>query len=1123
MKKTGLVRFLCLLVCVMMAAGAIGAGKPVVSVQTDDAGRLLFDGTNPGAPDPETSEEPEESAEPEPSSETEEPTDAGESAEPVNGEPLVFLYGDVPYGTGTETDSDYDGIPDEYDADPENNSFTGDLKSGHKDNTTSVGFTVDFRDFFDNNTVYHPNLATFSVMGAALAYMGRNSTYDNAYFVFSEAPALNSTGSKVDGAGLMETFGFQDVKDYTLDSYGDDDLCEVVIGHRTVTFEGATKIIVAIWVRGTDSTSAEEWSSNFHMGDLVRFFDEYDSVAGKSPRQENDDWTRKTNHRGFDVCATRLLNYLKTYYLDAFVEPELQANPQASLTYWITGHSRGAAVGNLMASYLIDEGNEVFAYTFAAPYNTANTEASAERYDCIFNLVNSNDFIPMLPMPEWGFTRYGRTAAVDASQYASLIKSLTGETYDGNYLAASDMSTLLGKFICITGENADRNNPGKILGWREVYVYHCGHTHEGETVGDDQSTTFVKKQSITNWGGPTESGYNGYAIRLRKYSYWNDGICETPAYDLQVLVELLVAVANGETLGGASTFITSNKLADKFDFDKWSLISYANKLTEPHFMDTYSVIQAQINEEGDPGARFHTLQYYTDSNAVGGRPVHTHTYTPVPYEGQEPTCTEEGLGYRYCLCSKANADFYDDYQKNVPIAALGHEWGEPTYEWTKTQTGYSVTATRVCARDPEHIETETVDATALVTLQPTCTDAGETTYTATFANEAFAKQSKTLTDVDPLGHDWGEPAYEWTETQTGYTVTATRKCARDPEHIESETVEAVLTVIAPTASTPCRYHYTATFANEAFAEQTKDVTVEPVFIGNSLLLSGQIGVKIYMELPEIEGIDYANSYMTYTITGDGSVTERCDFNANVRDPSGRYYGFICYINAIQMADTITATFHYGEGLTMVYITSVKMYLDKFEAVSAQFGEKTRALIHSVADYGYYVQPFLARERGWNLDTDYAKLENHFAESFDYTEILNAVSSHAIGKTFNGSEVTDIRHSLLLASETVVNVYFTTASGYTGPIGATVDGKPADVEYVSSLGMYRVEISGIYAQKLGDRHTVVITTANGGATVQVSGLSYVHALLSSDMDSVAKDAASAIYQYYAAAAAYSGNH
>ena len=222
MKKTGLVRFLCLLVCVMMAAGAIGAGKPVVSVQTDDAGRLLFDGTNPGAPDPETSEEPEESAEPEPSSETEEPTDAGESAEPVNGEPLVFLYGDVPYGTGTETDSDYDGIPDEYDADPENNSFTGDLKSGHKDNTTSVGFTVDFRDFFDNNTVYHPNLATFSVMGAALAYMGRNSTYDNAYFVFSEAPVLNSTGSKVDGAGLMETFGFRDVKDYTLDSYGDD-------------------------------------------------------------------------------------------------------------------------------------------------------------------------------------------------------------------------------------------------------------------------------------------------------------------------------------------------------------------------------------------------------------------------------------------------------------------------------------------------------------------------------------------------------------------------------------------------------------------------------------------------------------------------------------------------------------------------------------------------------------------------------------------------------------------------------------------------------------------------------------------------------------------------------------
>ena len=471
------------------------------------------------------------------------------------------------------------------------------------------------------------------------------------------------------------------------------------------------------------------------MGDLARFFDAYDCPEGKSPRQSNDDWTRKTNHRGFDVCATRLLRYLKTYYLDEYVQPVLDSTPGAELTFWLTGHSRGGAVANLMASYLIDEGNEVFCYTFASPYNTANTEASAEKYDCIFNLLNSNDFVPTMPMPEWGFTRFGKSASVDASQYAALIKTATGETYDGKYLTQSDINTMLAKFICITGENADRNNPGKILGWREVYVFHCGHNHADSTNGNYQSTTYCP------WGlfGPYESDYyNKYPIRLQKYSFWEGGICETPAYCMQVLVELMVKVANGEVISGASTYITSNKLADKFDFDKWSLVSYATKLTEPHFMDTYSVIQAQINAEGDPGARFHTERYYTATDAEGGRPAHTHTYTYVPYAGHEPTCTEPGLGYRYCTCSAVNADYYDDVQKNVVIPATGHDWGEATYIWTEDYG--CCTATHVCMLDPSHIETETAAASYQVVTEPTYDAPGLGRYTAAFETEGFETQ-----------------------------------------------------------------------------------------------------------------------------------------------------------------------------------------------------------------------------------------------------------------------------------------------------------------------------------------------------------------------------------------------
>ncbi len=648
---------------------------------------------------------------------------------------------------GTGADSDYDGIPDEYDAEPYSNVFPAQMRSCHEDQNTAVSFTVDFRDFFEDNAVYQPDLASFSVIGSALAYYNTESNESAPTFILFDTIETWEGGTvrQAQGPELLPVFGFKDIANYTLDHYGGDDICELTVGHRLYTYAGETKEIVALWVRGTEPKSSEEWSSNFNMGDLARFFDDYDCAEDKTPRQPNDDWTRKTNHRGFDVCATRLLSYLKNTYFPEFVQPELDSHPEASLTNWLTGHSRGTAVANLMASYIIDEGGEVYAYTYAAPNNTANTEASAERYDCIFNLVNTNDFVPMLPMTEWGFTRYGKTAMVDASEWKTEIRTATGVTYDGNYLSSGDMSTLLSKFICITGENADRDNPGKILGWREVYVYHCGHGHAGETNGDHQSTTFVSGQSWTNWFGPSESDWNGYPVRMKKYSRWEGGICETPAYCMQVLVELLARVAKGETLGGGWDYLTSHKLADKFDFDKQSLMGYASKLTEPHFMDTYAVVQAKITEEGDPGARFTTLAPYTLENADGGRPAHFHTYTYVPYEGCEPTCTEPGLGYRYCLCSECGEDFYDDYQKNVVIPPLGHDWGEPVYVWSGDHT--ECTASRACLRDAGHTETETVNASYAVVTEPTYEAPGLGRFTAVFENEAFAVQ--TIDEVIP--------------------------------------------------------------------------------------------------------------------------------------------------------------------------------------------------------------------------------------------------------------------------------------------------------------------------------------------------------------------------------------
>ena len=623
--------------------------------------------------------------------------------------PVTYAVEDTPAVVAEAvTDSDYDGIPDAVDADPNSNTFSGTYKSGNY--TINMTYTMDYRNFFGNNKVYNEGIAGFSTWAAQFAYEIEEKESDRVTYT-PAVPLQDSDGSTISKVyhvdELMRAHGMEDVIDYRLENgyfddsislgaYADDDITEVFFGHHNVTYNGETIEVIAIFVRGTNATE-KEWCSNFDVGDLNRFGDEYDCVEGKSPRQLNGSWNRKSNHRGFDVCSNRIRVALQTY-MDTYLDGE------ATPVFWLTGHSRGAAIANIISSYLVDETQKVFAYTFASPNTTANTEASAEKYDCIFNLVNGDDFVPMLPMPEWGFTRYGRSATIYASSVSSSDRSsLLSNT---SYSYSSDLQTLVNKFV-----NMTKNNAGKIEGWRDVYVYHCCnegsstasyHHHAGETIGEYRSNTWMDFFTDSNW--------NGYNEHTKKYSYCvkdNNGwlnkyaCCQTPAYAMQIL-----AITMGNLgLSAGWDFLTSYKLADKFDFGKTSLItSYATKIIDPHYMENYYLIQTVLERDGDPDTAFSTASsLYTDN----GRPVHTHNYTFYYYEGKEPTCTQEGEGYKVCNCSQINSDWYDDVVNNVKVPALGHSM-EYTYAGSNTHTvscqrGDLETVTEACVYDENNV------------------------------------------------------------------------------------------------------------------------------------------------------------------------------------------------------------------------------------------------------------------------------------------------------------------------------------------------------------------------------------------------------------------------------------
>ena len=122
----------------------------------------------------------------------------------------------------------------------------------------------------------------------------------------------------------------------------------------------------------------------------------------------------------------------------------------------------------------------------------------------------------------------------------------------------------------------------------------------------------------------------------------------------------------------------------------------------------------------------------------------------VHHEAKAPTCTAKGWE-AYDTCSRC------DYTTKVEIPMAAHTYGTPTYVWAADNA--SCTATRTCTAC-QHVENETVNTQKQVTQNRSCTLNELSTFTATFTNTAFARQTKeNVTTADMTGHTYS--ATEW--------------------------------------------------------------------------------------------------------------------------------------------------------------------------------------------------------------------------------------------------------------------------------------------------------------------------------------------------------------------------
>lgn len=442
-------------------------------------------------------------------------------------------------------DSDGDGIVDSEDMDEFNAyQYSKFSKNNAKDNYEyNLNFWMNFDNFLTSNAKYNESIAKLSSIAAGLAYYApydKNASYYKIKLKNKEKKDVSYTLDD-----FLQYTGFKATKrSYLGDKHKDNHIVQFNYGYKKISNGKTTKYLVPIIIRGT--SGSKEWNSNFTVG-------------------------KSGEHYGFNTAANRVLAEIQAYLSQHKID-------QKNAVLWITGHSRGAAVTNLVAKAMIDKNYTVHAYAFATPAVTQQESRKNTKYNPIFNIINADDFVPRLPLSKWGFGVYGRVKERKLTDsQKDMFKSRVGKTYLA--LNKFNMNVLIGSFEDIAATRGD------------CYIYTCAcHSSSGKKTGKSitvSSKQFDKKQRA-------ESARNKYKKQLTnvqlascklsitgkiKYKF---KVCQPPIFFMYLLAETLGSDDAGK--------FTSTKIAKRYVKTKTLLVPYSVYVKHPHFPDAYILL-----------------------------------------------------------------------------------------------------------------------------------------------------------------------------------------------------------------------------------------------------------------------------------------------------------------------------------------------------------------------------------------------------------------------------------------------------------------------------------------------------------------------------------------------------
>ena len=280
-------------------------------------------------------------------------------------------------------------FPIQASADETTNSLLSQFEYLNVNYDGTLGFIYNDGFFFLGNNYLSPELAKVSISLASAAYdLNKNGSYE-------ELPSVL--------AGLNCSYTLYN---YDKSHTGDDfDWVRYAIATREVSFQGQNYIIYIVPIQGT--SGSYDWFGNAKLG-------------------------TGSDHEGFYIAANKVMQELSSVMSgDGY-----SYDTRIILT---TGHSRGAAVSNIIAGKLTEGASgfispiHVFSYNFACPSVSTNAN---ENFQNIYNFNSGDDLVPVVPLEDWGYSRYGVTIELpyaDLNNVRQRFSSYTGSEYVGTY------------------------------------------------------------------------------------------------------------------------------------------------------------------------------------------------------------------------------------------------------------------------------------------------------------------------------------------------------------------------------------------------------------------------------------------------------------------------------------------------------------------------------------------------------------------------------------------------------------------------------------------------------------------------------------------------------------------